>query len=153
MADIFPFRGLRYNLEQIPDISQALCPPYDVISPQQQEILLQKSPYNMIHLEYGKELPEDSPAENKYSRARKMLEEWLNKGLLQPEKSPALYLHEHQFKFKDKSFSRTTLLTRVRLEESSVESEKKTVFPHEGTLEEPKLDRIKLLRACEANTS
>ena len=90
MAEIFPFRGLRYNQEQIPDISQALCPPYDVISPQQQQMLLQKSPYNMIHLEYGKELPEDSPAENKYSRAGKMLEEWLNKGLLQPEKNPAI---------------------------------------------------------------
>ncbi len=153
MADIFPFRGLRYNTQLIPDISQVLCPPYDIISPEQQKALLQKSPYNMIHVEYGEEMPDDSPVNNKYSRAQKTMEEWLNKGLLQPEQGPSFYLHEHQFQYKGKSFSRTTLLARVKLEEPSIESEKKTVFPHEGTLEGPKMDRLNLLRACQANTS
>lgn len=153
MADIFPFRGLRYNPQLISDISQVLCPPYDVISPEQQKALQQKSPYNMINLEYGEELQEDSPLNNKYSRAQKTLEEWLAKGLLQPEQGPAIYLHQHQFQYKSNNFSRTTLLTRVRLEESGIESERKTVFPHEGTQEGPKLDRLNLLRACQANLS
>lgn len=153
MADIFPFRGLRYNTQFISDISQVLCPPYDIISAEQQKSLLEKSPHNMVRLEYGEEQPEDSPLDNKYSRAQKMLEDWLNQGFLLPEKSPSFYLHVHQFRYKGNSFSRTTLLTRVKLEESGVESERKTVYPHEGTLEGPKLDRLNLLRACQSNLS
>ena len=33
MAEIAPFRGLRYNQEMIPDLAQVVIPPYDVISP------------------------------------------------------------------------------------------------------------------------
>ena len=33
MADVNPFRGLRYDLGQVGELSDVTAPPYDVISP------------------------------------------------------------------------------------------------------------------------
>ena len=40
MAQISPFRGICYNPEHISDLADVLTPPYDVISPAQQEQFL-----------------------------------------------------------------------------------------------------------------
>ena len=37
MADVRPFHGIRYNPERTSDLSLVICPPYDVISPSDQE--------------------------------------------------------------------------------------------------------------------
>ena len=41
MAVIVPFRGISYNLQKIYDLSKVVAPPYDVISPQEQDVLYQ----------------------------------------------------------------------------------------------------------------
>ena len=41
MAEIAPFRGLRYNQDIIPDLAEVVIPPYDVISPEEQRGLSQ----------------------------------------------------------------------------------------------------------------
>ncbi|MBW1856545.1 MAG: DUF1015 family protein [Deltaproteobacteria bacterium] len=61
MALVVPFRGVLYNLEKIEDFSKVAAPPYDIISPEQQEGYYQKSPYNVIRLILGKQFPHDSP--------------------------------------------------------------------------------------------
>ncbi len=65
MADIQPFRGLRYSLGPGEDLGQLLCPPYDIISPEQQVELHQRSPYNAVRLELGMDLPTDSADANR----------------------------------------------------------------------------------------
>ncbi|HLE02145.1 MAG TPA: DUF1015 family protein, partial [Dehalococcoidia bacterium] len=85
MADIRPFRGLRYSPRFVPDPSLVLCPPYDVISPQAQKDLQQKSPYNIIHLEYGENRRSDTPQDNRYTRAFSLLWEWLTNAVLTRE--------------------------------------------------------------------
>ena len=60
MADIRPFRGVHYNKSLVKDLSAVICPPYDIISPQQQEELHKKSEYNFIWLEAARELPQDT---------------------------------------------------------------------------------------------
>ena len=37
MAIVVPFKGVFYNLEKIGDFSKVTAPPYDIISPEQQE--------------------------------------------------------------------------------------------------------------------
>ena len=68
MLDVEPFCGLCYNPEQIPDLSLVICPPYDLISPEEQQLYYQRCPYNIVRLELGKDLPSDSPNNNKYTR-------------------------------------------------------------------------------------
>ena len=54
MAQIRPFRALRYNPAVVGDLKNVVSPPYDVISPQQQTLLHLQSPYNATHLDFNK---------------------------------------------------------------------------------------------------
>ena len=71
MAKIAPFCGLRYNGEKLENLAEVVMPPYDVLSPDEQEFLHQISPYNMVHLELGKSTPADSETDNPHTRAAK----------------------------------------------------------------------------------
>ncbi len=69
MAEIKPFRGIIYNQEKIKDLAKVTAPPYDVISPLEQQLYYKSHPYNVIRLILGRELPQDNEKENKYTRA------------------------------------------------------------------------------------
>ena len=149
MAEIHPFPGVRYNQELARDLADIICPPYDIITPQLQQELYHRSPYNFVRVECGRELPQDTAADNKYTRSAATLEQWLEQGVLVVDPAPAIYLHDHYFNYKGKEFRRRGIIVRVRLEEW----DKMVVRPHEGTLVEFKSDRLSLLWALQANTS
>ncbi len=149
MADIRPFRGVHYNQGTAGDLAQTICPPYDIISPHMQSELYARSDYNFIRLEYAKELPQDTASENKYTRAASTLTQWLTQGILIADEAPAIYLHDHHFWHQDQEYRRRGIIALVRLEER----ESRVIRPHEGTLTDPKSDRLTLLRALRANTS
>ncbi len=150
MCDVRPFRGLRYNLQRVPDPSSVISPPYDVISLSERLSYYRNSPYNIIRLEYGEEQPGDSADNNKYTRAAAILDAWLKEEILVREKRPSLYIVEHNFPYQGTTRSRLGLLARVRLEELD---NKGHIRPHEKTAKEPAVDRLSLLRACRANLS
>jgi len=149
VADVQPFRGLRYNPERIGDLSAVISPPYDVISAEEQLLYHRKSPYNVIRLEFGEERAEDSGQNDKYTRAALNLKNWLKDGILIREGSPAFYLVEHRFRYQGPAKSRFSLIARVRLEDFSSGQ----IRPHEMTLRRPSADRIRLLQSCRANLS
>ena len=91
MADVQPFYGLRYNLERIGDLSAVITPPYDVISTEDQLSYYRSSSYNVIRLEYGEERLDDSPQDNRYTRAALTLENWLSQGVLTREQIESAY--------------------------------------------------------------
>ena len=97
MAEIRPFQGVRYNQQIIRDLASVICPPYDIISPSQQDDLYQRSGYNFVRIEYNRELPQDTGQDNRYTRAAANLSQWLNQGILKADAVPAIYLHEHHF--------------------------------------------------------
>ena len=72
MAEIFPFRAYRYNLERV-KLADVVTQPYDKITPAMQEHYAAASPYNLIAVEKGKPSPTDSPADNVYTRAEEAL--------------------------------------------------------------------------------
>jgi len=149
VADVQPFRGLRYNPEQIYDFSTVISPPYDVISPEEQHLYHSKSRCNVIRLEFGLERPTDSAHSNKYVRAAQTLKSWLRHSILIREQHPAFYLVQHRFLFKKRLRSRLSLLARVRLEDLS----SGCIRPHEMTMRGPAIDRYRLLQSCRANFS
>ncbi|MFC1980790.1 DUF1015 domain-containing protein [Chloroflexota bacterium] len=149
MAEIRPFCGAHYNQLLVDDLAAVICPPYDIITPQMRQELYQQSRYNFVRLEFSQELPQDTAADNKYTRASALLEQWLKQGVLQVDDAPAIYIHDHHFSLQGKEYKRRGIIVRVRVEEWN----KMTVRPHEGTLAEPKSDRLNLLWALQANTS
>ena len=149
MADIRPFRGVRYNPSLVKDLAQVICPPYDIISPQVQAELYRRSDLNFIRIEYGRELPQDKDTDNRYTRSSATLRKWLEQGVLKADDKPCLYIDDHQFTLGGKTCRRRVVNCLVKLEEW----DKMIVRPHEGTLSRPKSDRLNLLWALQADTS
>ena len=149
MAEIRPFRGLRYQLSHVRDLATVISPPYDVISPQEQRGLYARSPYNVVRLEFGVERPSDSDTDNRYTRAAADLRRWAAEGILVYDERPALYVYDQEFRHRGALYRRRCLLARVRLEEWAAG----VVRPHENTMARPKEDRLNLLRATRANLS
>jgi uncharacterized protein (DUF1015 family) len=142
VADVRPFRALRYapNL----DLAKTISPPFDIISPDQQRALHERSPYNAVHIELAA-----GSNGSRYERASAALRTWLDQDILRREDKPTFYLHDHQFERDGMPYSRRLLFARLRLEPW----DKGIVLPHEQTFGAPKEDRLRLLRAIRTNTS
>lgn len=149
MATIAPFRGFTYNESIAGGIGDLVCPPYDIISPAQQQELYRKSPHNVIRLEFGLASPGDTDADNRYTRASVLLDEWLKKGILRQSKEPAFYIYEMEYRAGGHIRKLRGFIGMVRIEDY----DSGIVKPHETTLSGPKTDRLNLLRACKAGFS
>lgn len=149
MADVQPLRGIRYASERVSDLAGVITPPYDVISTEEQARYYQRNPYNIIRLELGRDESNDTTLNNRYSRAATTLAEWRVEGVLREDSSPRYYCYQQVFSYGQQTYTRTSLLARVRLEpwEAGV------VLPHEHTMAKPKSDRLKLMQACATNFS
>ncbi|MCH7812279.1 MAG: DUF1015 domain-containing protein [Chloroflexi bacterium] len=149
MAEIRPFRGLRYRAEVAGDLSAVLAPPYDVIDGEEQSALHERSSFNIVRLELGEPRDSDSPGENRYTRAAAALRDFCSTGAIAQEERPALYLYKQRFEHEGRARTRTALLVRLRLEpwEAGV------MLPHEETMAAPKEDRLQLLRHLRTNVS
>ncbi len=149
MATIKPFQGLRYNPDKIPDISKVVTPPYDVISPEEQDGYYNLHRCNIIRIDKGKDVGGDSESSNKYTRAAEYFDSWISEGILQREAEPAIYVYEQVFDVEGETFSRKGFISNVKLDEFSTGD----IYPHEQTLSGPKVDRFKLITECAANFS
>ena len=149
MADVRPFRGLRYNTEIVGELANIVSPPFDTIPPELQRSLHLRSPYNVVRLEAGERLPSDTDQDNRYTRSAALFADWMDKAIMVREESSAFYLVQHTFRSRDREMSRLELMARVRLEEY----ERRVVLPHEYTRDEDKRDRLALMEACNANFS
>lgn len=149
MPEIQAFHGLRYDLGHVGSLSDVICPPYDVISPEFQDQLYKKHPANFIRLELNREEPGDDESNNKYTRAAGFLRNWRSEGLLFKEAKPALYVYHQVFPVEGREYTRRGFMARCRLSRFG----EGKVFPHEETLSGPKQDRLLLTRQCKANLS
>ena len=96
MAEIKPFKGLRYNQQKVKP-EEVITLPYDKISPSMQEEYYNRSPYNYVRLILGQQNESDTETDNRYTRARDFLEEWQKKKVLMPEKQDAIYLYDQHY--------------------------------------------------------
>ncbi|MFC1935535.1 DUF1015 family protein, partial [Chloroflexota bacterium] len=144
MADVRPFRGLRYSSSVVPCLTDVLCPPYDVITQAGQQALQRRSPYNAVHLE----LPQDD-THDQYARAAEVLNRWRQQGVLVRDPRPSYYVQRHRFTHRGRALERWGLTACVHLEEF----DRQIILPHEEISAAPKADRLKLMEACRANLS
>ena len=144
MTEIKPFKGTRYN-DRLVDLSQVVAPPYDVINEAQQEMLYKKHPYNVIRLILGRQHEGDGDNNNRYSRAKRFIEEWKQTDVLISDDRPSIYLYIQRFRAGGRLYERHGFITLMRLGSD--------VYTHEKTLSKPKEDRFELMKACAANLS
>ena len=143
MAEIKPFRGMRYNTFLAGKIGELCCPPYDIISEEERLGYIAENEYNVIRLELPKE------GGDVYKTAGEVLDMWRNTGVLVHEIKPAVYIYEEEFNAYNKRSSVKGIIVRVKVEEFS----KGVILPHEFTLSKAKADRFNLMKATNCNFS
>lgn len=148
MAEIKPFSGVVYNQSKV-DLIDVVTPPYDVISPEEQEAFYEKSPYNVIRVDLNKIKQTDTDTDNRYSRAATKLNQWIKEEILKSGDKQAFYFYEQIFNIKEATYNRRGLISLVRVE--NFETGK--ILPHERTLPKAQEDRFNLTKATKANIS
>src|SRR5438309_3982684 len=143
MADIHPFRALRYDLQRV-SAAQVVTQPYDKITPAMQERYYAASPYNLVRIILGRREPGDDGGKNVYTRAAAYGRQWRDAGILRQDSLPSIYPYSQAFTAPSGAkFERRGFIALGRIEDYSA----KVVFRHEQTLAKPKADRLELLRA------
>jgi uncharacterized protein (DUF1015 family) len=136
------FRGYRYGIGRITDVSPVVAPPYDQISPEMQRQLHEMDPDNIVRLT----LPEDS-AGDKYARARAVLDRWIAEGVWAREEWPAIYAYHQTYAVGGTPITRMGFVALGEVTEYA----RGEVLPHERTHAGPKADRLALLEATGAD--
>ena len=142
MAEIKAFRALRFCTEKAGEISQLVCPPYDIISEEERQAFLKTNEHNIIRLE----LPR---GEEPYAQAGATLSDWLSSEILQRDTEPGIYIYEEEFEAYGQLHRFKGFISLVKLEEFSAG----VVLPHEETLSKAKTDRFNLMKATNCNFS
>lgn len=102
-----------------------------------------------MRLILGKEEKRDTPGQNKYTRSAALLNEWLKKEILIRDRRPSVYIYAQQYSHKGKARTRLGFIALMKIEDPK----KNGVLPHEHTLQKPREDRLRLMRAARANLS
>ena len=147
MVKVKSFKALRYNLSRV-DIEKVMAPPYDIISEEERKKLYSTSGYNIVRIDYGEEEPGDSEIDNKYTRATKLLEKWIEEGIFIPESISCFYYYTQEYTFRGRRKKLSGFIGLLKLEDFG-----ENVFPHEETLSQPKKDRLELMRYTRSNIS
>jgi uncharacterized protein (DUF1015 family) len=134
MAEIRPFRALRYDEGEAGPLEALVAPPYDVISEHERREYMARSPYNVVHLT----LPDTE------QQAARDLREWRDAGVLERDAEPAFWALAQSYVGPDGvERTRNGYVVSLHLEPYS----RGVVLPHERTHAGPKEGRLRLLRA------
>jgi uncharacterized protein (DUF1015 family) len=96
MAEIIPFRALRYDPDQV-KLEEVLTQPYDKITPEMQSRYYERSPHNLVRIILGKPGETDTDSFNVYTRAAEYLHDWRSGRLLRHDPEPAIYIYSQTF--------------------------------------------------------
>jgi len=145
MADVQPFRALRYEPSAVGSLEAVVAPPYDVIDQRERSRLLERSPFNVVEVD----LPEAN-GDDPYLHARDTLDAWRQQGVVVREPERAMWALQQDYTAPDgMQRTRRGFFARVRVEHYGAGR----IRPHERTHPGPKEDRLRLTRATRANLS
>ncbi len=149
MALVQPFRAFRYSPALAP-FDKVLTQPYDKISPAMQEKYYAADPHNLIAVEKGRILKEETPENNVYSRAAASLNSWIAEHVIQQDPAPAFYAMPRNMLCPALRFAAPAAASSGLA--NSQDYSDGVIFRHEHTLSGPKADRLELLRHTRTHT-
>ncbi len=136
MAKIYPFKGFRYNKAVVNDISLVVTQPYDKISESLNKDYLKRHPANVVRIIKNSD----------YLEAASLWHRWIQTRTLVQDGRPCLYIYRQSFLAGSEEIVRTGFIGLVSLDDKDLE-----VRGHETVLDKPLQDRLKVMRATEAN--
>lgn len=140
-----PFAGVRYDTDKV-SLDDVVAPPYDVINADEREMLGERSPWNVVHVD----LAHPSGHGDRYQTAGCLFDEWLQAAVLTTDDGPGFYVYKMGFHDDEGNLRQTSgVMGALGL----VPPGEGGVLPHEHTMSRPKDDRLNLMRTCRANLS
>jgi uncharacterized protein (DUF1015 family) len=148
MAEIIPFKALRYDPDQV-KLEDVLTQPYDKITPEMQSKYYERSTHNLVRIILGKAGETDTDAFNVYTRAAEYFHDWRSGGILKQDSDPGIYAYSQTFTVPGtrELQERRGLIALGRIHDYA----DNVVYRHEQTLSKPRADRLNLLRATRAH--
>ncbi len=143
-----PFRGIRYDVHHL-DPARVTAPPYDVISPDEREALLEEAPQNVVRIDLPLPDPTD-PMSDPYATAAALFRMWRHENLLVDDDEPSFTVYRMEAPDEDGVVRHTTgVIGAMELSRPGEGG----ILPHEFTTPKAKSDRLDLLRSTVANLS
>jgi uncharacterized protein (DUF1015 family) len=136
VAEIRPFRAVRYDESRAGPLETLVAPPYDVIGPEERRDYLARSPYNVVHLT----LPDSE------EQAGRDFSSWRSDGVLMDDEESLWALEQDYVGPDGIARTRRGLIAALRAQPY----DRRVVLPHERTHRGPKEGRLRLLRAVRA---
>lgn len=146
MTEIKPFSAVFYNQDKIHDLNAVMCPPYDVISEEQQKGYYKLSEKNFIRIMLAQQKAADTEKDNRYTRAKETYQKWLAEGTLVQDDQPCVYFYRQEYKVLGTRRSRLGFISLMRIQDEKGAK----VYPHEKTHAAAKEDRFKLWSSVNA---
>jgi len=146
MAQIEPFRAIRFNREEL---SGVIAPPYDILTAEDKEHLLAEDEHNIVAIDLPHVPPKSAGPDAVYQKAAGELTSWLDIHCLVHDRRPAFYAYHQTYQIGGRELTRKKFFARLRLEPFGEGS----IYAHEQTFGGPKEDRLKLTQATRCNLS
>jgi uncharacterized protein (DUF1015 family) len=143
MVAIKPFKGYRYDTR---DLSKLISPPYDVISRDHQQSLLELSPHNFVRLILGDD-PAVEEGKRDVAQITRLFHTWIDEGILRREERDSIYVYSQVFEAEGEKKRRTGIVPLVQIEDFR----EKHIYPHEKVISKHVEDRCILMEATQAN--
>ncbi len=144
MTIVLPFQGYRYNKEIVGDFNKVVTQPYDKISAEVQQEYYCRSTFNAARITKNIEKNEDPGTD--YPNAGETLALWIKDSVLLQDALPSIYAYYQDYEIEGEWRKQRGFISLLDLKRSAA-----GILPHERTMAEPKMDRLRLMRRLECN--
>ncbi len=161
MPDIQPIPAVTFSTQTGNDISDRIAPPYDVLDHESKARLVAASPNNISVIDLPHLPAKTVGPDEAYHGAGNTYRQWLNEGTLVRRDTPAFFVYQQTYtvaggtgKSGGTTFKRRGLITNVKVQPFGPSPDGQGgIHPHEQTFSAAKEDRLKLMRATQAQLS
>jgi len=154
MPDIQPIPAVTFSTKSGNDLSDRIAPPYDVLDHESKGRLMAASANNISVIDLPHLPAKTVGPDEAYVGAGENYRNWLDEGVLERRSTPAFFVYQQTYTVNGETFKRRGLIGNVRVQPFGPSPDGKGgIHPHEQTFSAAKEDRLKLMRATQAQLS
>ncbi|MEX0655912.1 MAG: DUF1015 domain-containing protein [Phycisphaeraceae bacterium] len=154
MPEILPIPAVTFAESGNEDVSDRIAPPYDVLDADSKAALLKRNAHNVVAIDLPHTPAKTLGPDPVYVEAGQRYRQWLDAGVLKRRDTPAIYIYQQTYTVAGREFKRRGLISNIPTQPFGPgDNGRGGVFPHEQTFSEAKQDRLKLMKATQAQLS
>jgi uncharacterized protein (DUF1015 family) len=154
MPDLQPIPAVTFNTQAGNDVSDRIAPPYDVLDKDSKGRLFAASPNNISVIDLPHLPAKTVGPDEAYVGAGENYRKWLEEGVLVRRDAPAFFVYQQTYTVAGTTFKRRGVIANVKVQPFGASPDGKGgIHPHEQTFSAAKEDRLKLMRATQAQLS